>query len=102
MITYDQIDDKSGSVVIELFSPTEFEPPSATASVGLGRPWDIGVWLQKGETKIHPFVLELQAKILREGSAYSLDSRNGNIDIKLTFPEMVPRLLLAKELPYPL
>ena len=83
-----------GQLVLEVFSSNHIDPPSGGASWGYTNPYP---GLPKGE-KLHPFVLKFDIDISIGKNIEFLSAPS----IDISFPDKVPRLELAKELPYPI
>jgi len=83
-----------GQLVLEIFSSDYTDPPSAGAGWGYTNPYP---GFSRGE-KLRPFILRFSVDIFSGERIEFLSSP----DIKISFPDEVPRLKLAKELPYPI
>ena len=98
VITYQEVTNDRGNIVIEFYSPDSLVAPLARGSVGsyLGFVGDspyVG--------KVAPFIIRIHTQIGEDTWGWAV---NSSADTKITveFPEKVPRLQLTKELPYPL
>ena len=61
LINYRYLGNDKSNIVEEFYCPEEVEPLKGTSSImWLGRsPWDIEEWLERGNTKLSPFIVKI-------------------------------------------
>lgn len=97
LMTYAEDTQSSGDLIFEFYSADQIDPP---AQSNLGFPWEIGDWLVKNKKKLDPFIVHVDARVMKSGLGWILDS-SADTKITVEFPDTVPVLKLSKELPYP-
>ncbi len=98
VIIYKGIDQNSAEIVIEFSSSYFVNPPRAVSSIG-GYSGFVGD--SPYTDKLDPFVIRISMMIEKYLFGWKV-SNSANTKIEVEFPDEVPRLELAKELPYPI
>ncbi|MDO8474011.1 MAG: lamin tail domain-containing protein [bacterium] len=98
VLIYKSTAESKADIIFEFYSPEQVDSPSFQGSMGtfsgsLGDSAYIG--------KVNPFVIHIETKVEKIGLGWVVDS-SADTKITVEFPDKVPVLQLAKELPYPL
>lgn len=95
------IDQKDKEMVVELYSSNPIPLLLSVGSVTLGTQWDYGPLRTQrhGSNRASPFIFRMESKVEQRSGAWSI-ADSGRIKLEMLYPEEVPRLEIAKELPY--
>ncbi|MCD6550447.1 lamin tail domain-containing protein [bacterium] len=88
-LAYHSLDENSGELAVEFYSPNEIEPETGRGSIGglLGFDWDFGTWRTQGKEKIPPFIVRIKGKVGRTLGDYHWDR---TVSIEVKFNEKMP------------
>ena len=89
-LAYHPLDENSGEVAVEFYSPEKIEPEKGRGSIGglVGFDWDFETWRAQGKERIPPFTVRIKGKVGRtSGGGYQWDR---TIRIEIRFNEEMP------------
>ncbi|PIR02423.1 MAG: hypothetical protein COV63_01190, partial [Candidatus Nealsonbacteria bacterium CG11_big_fil_rev_8_21_14_0_20_37_68] len=87
VMVYRPLRDNRAELGIDFYSRNQLSPPPATWET----PWDIYTFLDRRETKINPFIVQVKTGVVKTDTGYQYDPTS-QTEIKVSFPEEVPNL----------
>ncbi|MDP4009049.1 MAG: helix-hairpin-helix domain-containing protein, partial [bacterium] len=95
------VDQENKDMVVELYSSDHIPLLFPKGDAIYGTQWDYGLLRTQrhGNNRASPFIFRMETKVEQRSGAWSI-ADSGRINLEMLYPAEVPRLEIARELPY--